>query len=240
MSEIFSRTQMMFGADALEILKSSHVAVFGIGGVGGFVVEALARAGVGTITLVDNDTVAPSNINRQIIALHSTVGRLKTDVMAERICDINPNATVIKKQVFFLPDTSKEFDFSTYDYVVDAIDTVTGKIELAVRCKEAAAPIISCMGTGNKINPTMLEVSDITKTSVCPQARILRKELKARGVERLKVVYSKELPLVPVITDDDKRKPASNSFVPSVAGLIVASEVIKDLISGVFPQESNK
>lgn len=221
----------MFGEDAIKKLNNSHVAVFGLGGVGGYVVEALARSGIGKLTLVDNDVVAPSNVNRQILALQSTIGKYKTDVAKSRVLDINPNAVVVTKKVFFLPDTSSNFDFSSYDYVVDAIDTVTGKIELAVLCKQSGTPLISCMGTGNKVNPTMLEVSDITKTSVCPQARILRKELKERGVDKLKVVYSKELPLTPITDEVDKRKPASNSFVPSVAGLIVASEVIKDLIN---------
>ena len=228
----FSRTENLIGADGLQKLKKARVAVFGIGGVGGYVCEALARSGVGALDLVDKDVVSISNVNRQIIALHSTVGRLKTEVMAERIQDINPSAVVRTHNVFYLPETANEFDFSAYDYVVDAIDTVSGKIALAEQAKQSGTPIISSMGTGNKLNPTLFEVADIAKTSVCPLARVMRRELKKRGIEHLKVVYSKEEPLQNGEVDEQTGKavPASIAFVPSVAGLIIAGEVIKDLI----------
>ena len=234
MSEIFKRTELLLGENAVKKLNDCRVAVFGIGGVGGYTAEALARSGVGKLDLIDNDTVSESNINRQIIALHSTVGRAKVDVMKERILDINPDAEVRAYNTFFMPETEGEFDFTLYDYVVDAIDTVTGKIALAVKADKAGTPIISSMGAGNKLDPTAFEVADIYKTSVCPLARVMRRELKQRGIKKLKVVYSKEAPLSPVSADENeqhrKQTPGSTAFVPSVAGLIIAGEVIKDLI----------
>lgn len=227
--EELSRTEMLLGADAVERLKNKRVIVFGVGGVGGYACEALARTGVGQIDLVDNDTVSLSNINRQIIALHSTVGRPKVDVMKERIFDINPNIKVNAYNRFFTPESSAEFDFSQYDYVVDAIDTVKGKIELCVLCKECGTPIISSMGAGNKLDPCGFKVSDIYKTAVCPLARVMRTELKKRGIKKLKVVYSEELPVVKGEAEGGKRIPASCAFVPSAVGLIIASEVIRDL-----------
>lgn len=223
----FSRTEMLIGADALEKLKKSRVAVFGVGGVGSFIVEALARSGVGTLDLIDNDTVNVTNINRQLIALHSTVGQFKVDCAKERILDINPEATVNVYKTFYLPENADEFDFTQYDYIVDAIDTVTAKIDIICRAEKLGIPVISSMGTGNKLDPTLFEVADINKTEGCPLARVMRRELKARGVKKLKVVYSKEKP---VKSTETGRIPASISFVPSVAGLIIAGEVIKDLI----------
>ena len=230
--EIFSRTENLIGKEAVEKLRGARVAVFGIGGVGGYVVEALARAGVGALDLVDNDRVSLSNINRQIIALHSTVGLWKTEVAAKRVADINPEITVRTHNLFFLPETAEQFDFSGIDYIVDAIDTVSGKIALIERAKGANIPVISSMGTGNKLNATAFEVTDITKTSVCPLARVMRRELKKRGIEHVKVVYSKEEPIQSGAVQEETGKaiPASISFVPSVAGLIIAGEVIKDLI----------
>lgn len=231
MNELYKRTAMLIGEDKVNALKEKTVAVFGVGGVGGYVAEALARAGVGCIVLVDKDNVSDSNRNRQIIALCSTVGRPKVEVMKERILDINPEAKVEIKQCFFLPETAKEFDFSAYDYVVDAVDTVTAKIELAVSCKKHGTPLISSMGTGNKLDPTAFKVADIYKTSVCPLARVMRRELKKRQIDSLKVVYSEEEPIINSSeTENKKPVPASISFVPSVAGLIIAGEVIKDLI----------
>ena len=247
MQEMFSRTAKLLGEEAVKRLSKARVAVFGIGGVGGHVVEALVRAGVGSIDLIDNDVVCESNLNRQIIATRSALGCAKVEVMAKRILDINPECQVKQYQCFYLPETSSEFDFTQYDYVVDAIDTVTGKIQLVMQAGEAGVPIISSMGTGNKLNPTQLEVADIYKTSVCPLAKVMRRELKTRGVKSLKVVYSKEEPLKPCVPAQEKEgienlgvdgenagarraTPGSVSFVPSVAGLIIASEVIKDLI----------
>ena len=234
MTEQLSRTAKLIGKENIERLASARVAVFGVGGVGGFTVEALARSGIGHIELIDHDTVALSNLNRQIIALHSTVGRVKVDVFEERLKDINPNIVITKHKCFFTPENSNEFDFSAYDYVADCIDTVTGKIELVMKCQEAGTPIISSMGTGNKINPTQIEVSDIYKTSVCPLAKVMRYELKRRGVKKLKVVYSKETPIVPnkILEDKaaNKRILGSNAFVPSVAGIVIASEIVKDII----------
>lgn len=230
--EQFARSELLLGRDNMEKLKRSRVAVFGIGGVGGFTAEALARTGVGALELFDMDTVSITNINRQIIATLDTVGKYKTDVMKERIALINPEAEVVSHRCFFLPDNSAEFDFSGYDYVVDAVDTVTAKIELVMKCRENGVPIISSMGAGNKLDPTRFEVEDIFKTSVCPLARVMRTELRKRGVERLKVVYSKEPPVTPLPSGEEAAKksvPGSLAFVPSVAGLIIAGEVIKDL-----------
>lgn len=227
---------MLIGKDAVEKLNNSRVAVFGVGGVGGYVVEALSRAGVGNIDIIDNDTISVSNLNRQIIALNSTIGKNKVDVLKARLLDINPNLKVETYKCFFTRNT--EFDFSKYDYVVDAIDTIVGKLELITRAKSANVPIICSMGTGNKMNPTMFEVADISKTSVCPLAKVIRQELKKRRIKKVKVVYSKEIPLKPIVTEDmdvetkgGRIAPASNSFCPAVAGLIIASEVIKDLIA---------
>lgn len=211
----------------MERLSSSRVAVFGIGGVGGFTVEALARSGVGAIDLIDHDKVCLTNINRQIIATHKTVGKYKVDAAAERILEINPDCKVTAHKIFYMPDTQDGFDFSPFDYIVDAIDTVTGKLLIAENAVECGVPVISCMGAGNKLDPTAFEVADIFETSVCPLAKVMRRELKKRGIGRLKVVYSKEEPKKPVATEP--RVPASNAFVPSVAGLIIAGEVIKDL-----------
>lgn len=215
-------------------LAASRVAVFGVGGVGGHVVEALARSGVGALDLIDNDRVAPSNINRQIVAVHSTIGMLKVEAAELRVRDIAPDCKVRTFPTFFMPETADEFDFTQYDYVVDAIDTVTGKIEIIMRAKAAGVPVISSMGAGNKVDPTAFEVADIYKTSVCPLARVMRREMKKRGVKSLKVVYSKEEALTPIAglcEDSGSRRstPGSNAFVPSVAGLIIAGEVIKDL-----------
>lgn len=244
----FSRTQLLLGKEAMDKLKNARVAVFGIGGVGTFVVEALARCGVGSFTLFDDDKVCLTNINRQLIATRKTIGKKKVDVMAERIADINPKAAVETHACFYLPENADQFDLSGYDYVVDAIDTVSAKIELIVRAKAAGVPIISSMGAGNKLNPTMLEVADIYKTSMDPLAKVMRHELKKRGIKKLKVVYSKEKPLTPIDEDSISCKdncvcppgttrkcthrraiPGSVSFVPSVAGLIIASEVVKDI-----------
>lgn len=231
----FMRTQMLLGEAAMEKLKNSRVAVFGVGGVGGYAVEALARSGVGALDLIDDDTVSPTNLNRQIIALHSTIGRPKAEVAAERVRDINPDCAVTIHRTFYTPETAGEFDFTRYDYVIDAIDTVTGKIALVMQAKEAGTPIISSMGAGNKLDPTAFRVADLYKTSVCPLARVMRRELKKRGVDRLKVVYSEEEALTPSQspTEDGahqkRQTPGSVAFVPSVAGLILAGEVIKDL-----------
>lgn len=244
----YSRTQLIFGAEAMEKLRNSRVAVFGIGGVGGYTVEALARSGVGELDLIDDDKVCLTNINRQIIATRKTVGQYKVDVAAERVHDIDPNIVVNTYKTFYTPETAEQFDFTKYDYVVDAIDTVTGKIALVMNAKKAKTPIICSMGAGNKVDPTAFEVTDIFKTSVDPLARVMRIELKKRGIRKLKVVYSKEVPLTPV---DDmaisckthcicppgtarkctqrRQIPGSNAFVPSVVGLIIAGEVIKDL-----------
>ncbi len=226
----FERTALLLGKASVARLARKRVAVFGVGGVGGFVCEGLVRAGIGAIDIVDKDTVALSNINRQLIALHSTVGKNKVDVLEERLKDINKNLIIKKYKCFFLPETSETFDFREYDYVVDAIDTVTGKIELILKAKEAGVPIISAMGAGNKLEPAGFQVSDIYKTSVCPLARVMRRELKKRGVEKLKVVYSKEEPIKPQFEEGEEVVPGSISFVPPVVGLIIAGEVVKDLI----------
>ena len=235
----FSRTELLFGSEALAKLKKAHVAVFGIGGVGGHVVEALARSGVGSFDLIDNDTVAITNINRQIIATLDTVGQPKVEAMRQRILSINPEAEITLHQCFFLPENKDEFDFSKYDYVVDAVDTVAAKIAIVLAAKEAGVPVISSMGAGNKVNPAMFEVADIYKTSIDPLARVMRQAMKKHHIKKLKVVYSTELPLLQV--DELKAEchaeapkhralPGSNAFCPSVAGLIIASEVIKDLV----------
>lgn len=232
--EEFSRTAMVLGSDAVEKLKSAHIAVFGVGGVGGALCEALARAGVGSIDLFDNDSVSLSNINRQIIALHSTVGRPKVEVMRERILDINPACNVTVHQVFYLPENADDFPLSDYDYIADAIDTVSAKLELAVRAKAAGVPLIASMGTGNKLDPSRFEVTDISKTFGCPLARVMRRELKARGIHHLKVVFSSEEATTspaetPEIALGGKRPPGSLSFVPPVAGFLMAGEIIKAL-----------
>ncbi len=229
MSDKFSRTEMLLGKENIDKLETAHVAVFGLGGVGGHVCEALARCGIGEFTLFDNDTVAESNLNRQIIATVDTIGMAKCEAMKNRILSINPNAKVNANQVFYLPENADDFPLGSYDYVVDAIDTVSAKIELAVRAEKVGIPIISSMGTGNKLDPTQFKITDIYKTSVCPLARVMRRELKLRNVKSLKVVYSEEMPIKPNISEEGKRTPGSTSFVPSVAGLIIASEVIKDL-----------
>ncbi|MBQ9743565.1 MAG: tRNA threonylcarbamoyladenosine dehydratase [Clostridia bacterium] len=233
--EWLSRTELLLGKDSVDRLKNKRVIVFGVGGVGGYVCEALARSGVGYIDIVDNDTVSLSNINRQIIALNSTVGQYKVDVMEKRMKDINPDITVQSYNLFYTPDTEGELDLSGYDYIVDAIDTVSGKISLAVRAEALGIKIISSMGAGNKLDPTAFRVADIYKTSVCPLARAMRTELKKRGVKSLKAVYSEEKAISPDYPEEmralKKLPPASCAFIPSVVGLIVASEVIKDLIS---------
>lgn len=234
--EFLQRTALLLGAEALEKLKHARVAVFGIGGVGGHAAEALVRSGVGAVDLIDHDTVSESNLNRQLLALRSTIGMLKTDAAKQRFLDINPDLILRTHNVFFTPETAPLFHFQDYSYIIDAIDTVSGKIELAVRAQEAGVPIISSMGAGNKLDPTQFEVTDIYKTAVCPLARVMRRELKARGVKSLKVVYSKEQPIRPnavpaAATGTAKRQtPGSVAFVPSVAGLIAAGEVVKDLI----------
>ena len=231
----FSRTELILGREAIEKLAKSRVAVFGVGGVGGFTVEALARSGVGALDLIDNDKVSLTNINRQIIALHSTVGQYKVDVAAERVRDINPNCEVRTFKTFYSPENAHMFNFSEYDYIVDAIDTITAKICMIENANLSGAPIISAMGAGNKLDPTRFEVADIYKTEVCPLARVMRYELRKRGIKKLKVVYSKEPPRKPIEgvseekSENGKAIPASISFVPSVAGLIIAGEVIKDL-----------
>lgn len=246
MLDRFSRTQLVFGKEAMDRLKGSRVAVFGVGGVGGYTVEALARSGVGAIDIIDNDKVCLTNINRQIIATGKTVGKYKVDVAKERIEEINPDCKVTAFRTFYMPETADRFDLTQYDYVVDAIDTVTGKIALIENAKKAGTPIISSMGAGNKVDPTAFEVADIYKTSVCPLARVMRYELKRRGIKKRKVVYSKEKPIPPIVDEDPngengclskadkvpgkRQVPGSTAFVPSVAGLIIAGEVIKDII----------
>ena len=244
----FSRTQLLLGEDAMKKLSEAKVAVFGIGGVGGYVAEALVRSGIGSFVLVDDDKVCLTNINRQIIATRKTVGKYKVDVMKDRILEINPDAQVETHQCFYLPENADDFDFKEYDYVVDAVDTVTAKLELIMRAKEAGVPVISCMGAGNKLDPTKFLVADIYKTTMCPLAKVMRRELKKRGVKKLKVVYSTEKPTRPLEdmsiscrtncicppgakhTCTERRDiPGSVAFVPSVAGLIIAGEVIKDL-----------
>ena len=237
----YSRTQFLLGEAAMEKLKNAHVAVFGLGGVGGYAVEALARSGVGTLTLVDHDTISTTNLNRQILATTATVGMDKVTAAAERVKAINPDIIVHPRKTFYLPETAEQFDFRAYDYIIDAIDTVTGKLMLAQAAKDAGTPIICSMGTGNKLDPTAFRVGDISETSVCPLARIIRKECKKRGIGKLKVVYSTEDPIYTTLPADDpawaelpegrNALPGSVCFVPAVAGMILAGEVIKDLIS---------
>lgn len=244
MSEQFSRTELLLGSEAMNRLADARVAVFGVGGVGGYVVEALARSGVGTLDLIDNDTVCLSNLNRQIIATRSTLGMYKVDAAKARIADINPDCVVNTYRTFFTPETAHEFDFSKYDYVVDAIDTVTGKIQLVMQAQETGTPIICSMGAGNKLDPSGFMVADIYKTSVCPLAKVMRHELKKRGVKKLKVVYSKEIARTPLSTTVEpcsntantsatttsrRSTPGSTAFVPSAAGLLIAAEVVADL-----------
>ena len=234
MNETFTRTELLIGEDGLERLRRAKVAVFGVGGVGGYAVEALARSGIGHFLLVDNDVVSESNLNRQIIALRSTIGKYKTQVMKERIADICPETEVETRECFFLPENADEFSFADYDYVVDAIDTVSGKIALAECCQKAGTSLISAMGAGNKMDPTKFQVTDIYRTQVCPLARVMRRELKKRGIPGLKVVYSTEEAMTPkcqvLASDGRKVTPGSMAFVPGAAGLILASEVVKDLL----------
>lgn len=233
----FSRTELLLGREAMERLARAHVAVFGLGGVGGYAAEALVRSGIGALDLVDSDRVSLTDLNRQILATHETLGRYKADAARERALAINPEAVVSARKVFYGPDTAGEFDFTQYDYVVDAIDTVTGKLDLIQRALEAGTPVISCMGAGNKLDPTAFRVADIYETSVCPLARVMRRELKRRGVRRLKVVYSQEPPIEPegalyqeALAGEVRRQvPGSTAFVPAAAGLILAGEVVKDL-----------
>ena len=234
MDDAFIRTEMLLGKAAADKLARARVAVFGLGGVGGYVVEALARSGVGALDLIDSDTVSVSNLNRQILALRSTLGQYKADAAAARVRDINPDAAVRVYKVFYTPGTASQFDFGLYDYVVDAIDTVTGKIGLVLQAREAGTPVISAMGAGNKLDPAAFRVSDLYETSICPLARVMRRELKKRGVDRLKVVWSPEPPLTPGDAGEQPEEgrrsiPGSVAFVPSVAGLILAGEVIRDL-----------
>ncbi|MDE6774196.1 MAG: tRNA threonylcarbamoyladenosine dehydratase [Treponemataceae bacterium] len=242
MQDQFSRTRLLFGTDNMEILARSRVIVFGIGGVGSFTVEALVRSGLGTIDIVDDDTVSLTNVNRQLYALHSTVGQYKVDVAEARILDINPDCAVTKHRCFFLPETSGSFDFSCYDYVVDCIDTVKGKLHIIERAKAAGVPVISCMGAGNKVDPTQFRIADISGTSVCPLARVMRQELKKRRITDVKVLVSTEPAVTPLYDDEiadgcptaperktHRQVPGSNAFTPSVAGLIIAGEEIKDL-----------
>ena len=231
----FSRTELLIGQEGLEKLSKSRVAVFGIGGVGGYVVEALVRSGLGSIDLIDNDKVALTNLNRQIIATHNTMGMFKVDAAEARIFDINPAVSVVKHNLFYTPENADSIIFSRYDYVVDAIDTVAGKLEIIERAKKAGVPVISSMGAGNKMHPELFEIADISKTSVCPLAKVIRQELKKRGIKGVNVVYSKELPVKPkteINEETNKRSvPGSNAFVPSAVGLIIAGKVIRDLIS---------
>ena len=236
MDERFEREALLLGDEAVERLAACRVALFGVGGVGSYAAEALARSGVGTVELIDHDTVSLTNINRQLIALQSTVGRPKVSVAAERMRDINPNIRVIERREFFLPETAEHFDFSSYDYIIDAIDTVSGKIAIAEAAVRAGVPMISCMGTGNKLDPTAFRVTDLAKTSMCPLARVMRRELKRRGILHLTVVYSEEeamRPVSPCVDEETgKQVPGSLAFVPPVAGLIAAGEAVKTLLKG--------
>ncbi len=236
MTEWFSRTELLLGRSAMERLASCRVLVFGLGGVGGYCVEALARSGMGALDLVDHDTVSLTNLNRQILALHGTLGRSKAEVAAERVAQINPDCAVTARKTFFLPGMEGEFDFSKYDYVADCVDTVAAKIAIVEAAQRAGVPVISCMGTGNKTDPTMLEVAWLADTAVCPLARVMRRELKKRGADRLKVVYSKEPPIRPMREESEEAEagarrqiPGSTAFVPAAAGLILAAEIVRDL-----------
>lgn len=232
MEDRFLRTQMLLGDSALEKLKNSRVAVFGLGGVGGYALEALVRTGIGTVDIVDSDTVDITNLNRQIIATDSTVGLDKTEVAAKRALSINPDITINKHKIFFSAENANEFDFSSFDYVIDAIDTVSAKLELILRCNAAHTPIISSMGTGNKLNPLMLEITDIYKTSVCPLARVMRYELRKRGIKTLKVIYSREEPVKCTRSEETGRAvPSSCMFVPATAGIAMAGEAVRDIIN---------
>lgn len=239
MSE-FTRTEMLIGKSSMDKLANSSVAIFGVGGVGSYVCEASARCGIGNITLIDNDTVAESNINRQLIALHSTIGRYKTEVAKERILDINPECRVTAINAFYSPENAELINFSEYDYIIDAIDTVTAKLCLIENAYNAGTPIISSMGTGNKLDPSRFRISDISKTSVCPLARVMRRELKARNINKLKVLWSDEVPKNPLFDEpansSRRQTPASISFVPSVAGLLIAKEMITDLLKEFLPK----
>ena len=230
MQEEFKRSALMLGEEAIEKLSKCRVAVFGLGGVGGYVVEALARGGIGALDLIDGDKFSVTNINRQILALQTTIGEYKADAAKRRVLDINPHICATEHKIFFDKTTQNDFDFSSYDYVVDAIDNVTSKLLLAELCRKAGTPLISCMGTGNKLDPMAFKVADISKTSVCPLARVMRRELKKRGVEKLKVVYSEEEPHRQKGEEGEARVPSSVSFVPPAAGLLIASTVIKDLL----------
>ena len=232
----FSRTALLLGSSGMEKIRRAKVAVFGLGGVGGYVVEALARSGIGSLELVDHDTISETNLNRQILATHTTIGMQKAEAARQRVLDIHPDCQVTVRNCFFGPDTADTFDFSDYSYVVDAIDTVTGKLALVTAAQAAGVPIISCMGTGNKLHPELFEITDISKTSVCPLARVMRRELKNRGISRVKVLYSKEeprpSPLLPEGESARRSIPASISFVPATAGLMIAGEIVRD-IAGV-------
>ncbi|MBR1832568.1 MAG: tRNA threonylcarbamoyladenosine dehydratase [Ruminiclostridium sp.] len=241
MSDIFARTRLLFGNEALRKLSEARVALFGVGGVGGYAAEALARSGIGAIDIIDNDTVAESNINRQIIALHSTVGMYKTDAAAARIHDINPDCKVTGHKIFFLPENKELLDFRQFDYVIDAIDTVSGKLAVIECARAAGVPVISSMGTGNKTNPSCLTIADIFETSVCPLARVMRHECRKRGIDKLKVVYSAEEPRTPQETEtsaNGKPVPGSTAFVPPTAGLLIASEVVRYLTEGAQNERS--
>ena len=232
--EAFSRSCLLLGEEAMEKLKNARVAVFGLGGVGGYVMEALARSGVGALELIDHDTISLTNINRQILATHATLGMTKALAAKARVLDINPEAEAVAREEFFSPDTLENFDFSRYTYVVDAVDTVTAKLALVTACQSAGVPIISCMGTGNKLDPTKFQIADISKTAMCPLARIMRKECAKRGIRHLKVLFSTEDPIIPAEADEElpegrRALPGSVAYVPSVAGLMIAGEVIKDL-----------
>ncbi|WP_026490725.1 tRNA threonylcarbamoyladenosine dehydratase [Butyrivibrio sp. XPD2002] len=241
MEEMFSRTGLLLGEDAIEKLHNSHVAIFGIGGVGGYVCEALVRSGIGSFDLIDSDTVAESNLNRQIIALKTTIGKYKTEVMKERMHAINPDVKVNIHNCFYLPENADDFDFNKYDYVVDAVDTVTAKLEIIMRAKECGTPVISAMGAGNKLDPSRFRVTDIYKTSVCPLCKVMRRELKKRNIRKLKVVFSDEEPIKPAVRAEDaaelkasgssrRSTPGSTAFTPAACGLVIASEVVKDLL----------
>ncbi len=239
MSEEFSRTQLLYGEEVMKKLAGCRVAVFGIGGVGGYITEALARSGIGALDIIDNDKVCLSNLNRQIIATHKTIGMYKVDAAKERINDISPDCRVRTYKVFYLPETQDQFDFTEYDYIADAIDTVTGKLTIIENAKKANVPVISSMGAGNKLDPAAFEVADLYATSVCPLAKVMRRECRKRGIESLKVVYSREEPIRPGVSDnEDKRVPGSTAFAPSVAGLIMAGEIINDLAAKAGRKES--